>query len=150
MQECIHLLLVEDNPGDVLLIREALRQCSQSVDVTIAEDGARALQLLRAGFKADLIILDLNIPRMDGYAVMECLGQIRTPIIAFTWSIEGAERALTLGAKEVVRKPSDYSAFIEAVCRIVETWGRSRGANGGCGFKVAHHRILLEAVIERR
>ena len=130
MQESIHLLLVEDNPGDVLLIREALRQCSLSVDVTIAEDGARALQLLRAGFKADLIILDLNIPRMDGYAVMERLGQISTPIIAFTSSIEGTERAFALGAREIVQKPSDFSAFIETVCRIVDTWGRPRGANG--------------------
>jgi len=135
MQENIHLLLVEDNPGDVLLIREALRQCSLSVDVTIAEDGARALQLLRAGFKADLIILDLNMPRMDGYAVMEWLGRISTPIIAFTWSIEEAERALTLGAIEVVQRPSDFSAFVEAVCRIVETWGRSRGANGAAASK---------------
>ena len=91
--------------------------------------------MLFRSFKADLIILDLNIPRMDGYAVMECLGQITTPIIAFTWSIEGAERALTLGAKEVVRKPSDYSAFIEAVCRIVETWGRKRGSNGAAASK---------------
>src|SRR5260370_42711150 len=130
MPETIHLLLVEDNPGDVLLIRESLRQCSVSVDVTIAEDGTRALELLRAGFKADLIILDLNMPRMDGYAVMERLGRISTPIIAFTWSIEGTERALALGAREVMQKPSDFSAFIQAVCRIVDTWGRSRGANG--------------------
>src|SRR5260221_11236439 len=116
MQESIHLLLVEDNPGDVLLIREALRQCSLPVDVTIAEDGARALQLLGAGFKADLIILDLNIPRMDGYAVMEWLGRISTPIIVFTLSIEGAERALTLGSTEGLRKPSELAAFVEAVC----------------------------------
>jgi len=127
MQETIHLLLVEDNPGDVLLVRESLRQCSESVDVTIAEDGTRAVALLSAGFKADLIILDLNIPRMDGYAVMERLGRISTPIIAFTWSVEGAERALALGAREVVQKPSDFSDFIQAVCRIVETWGKLAG-----------------------
>ena len=135
MQESIHLLLVEDNPGDVLLIREALRQCSLPVDVTIAEDGARALQLLRAGFKADLIILDLNMPRIDGYAVMEWLGRISTPIIVFTWSIEAAERALTLGATEVVRKPSDFSAFVEAVCGIVDRWGKSPGVNGAAASK---------------
>src|SRR5438552_12810639 len=130
MQESIHLLLVEDNPGDVLLIRESLRQCSVSVDVTIAEDGSQALALLNEGFEADLIILDLNVPRMDGYALMERLGVIDTPIIVFTWSVEGAERALALGAREVVRKPSDFAEFIRAVCGIVETWGRSRGANG--------------------
>jgi two-component system, chemotaxis family, response regulator Rcp1 len=130
MQKTIHLLLVEDNPGDVLLIRESLRQCSVSVDVTIAEDGTGALAILNGGFKADIIILDLNIPRMDGYAVMERLGRISTPIIVFTWSTEGAERALSLGAQEVVQKPGDFSEFVKAVCRIVDTWGKSRSANG--------------------
>src|SRR5258708_8092724 len=105
MQESIHLLLVEDNPGDVLLIREALRQCSLSVDVTIAEDGARALQLLRAGFKADLIMLDLSMPRIDGYAVMEWLGRIRTPIIFFTLSIQAAQPPLHLRPPLIFRNP---------------------------------------------
>jgi chemotaxis family two-component system response regulator Rcp1 len=130
MQKTVHLLLVEDNPGDVLLIRESLRQCSLPVDVTIAEDGSRALALLDEGFQADLIMLDLDIPRVDGYAFMERVGVIKTPIVVFAWSIEGAERAMELGAREVVRKPSDFSEFVQAVCRIVETWGRSRGANG--------------------
>ncbi len=130
MQKTIHLLLVEDNPGDVLLIRESLRQCSVSVDVTIAEDGAQALAVLNEGFQADLIMLDLNIPRIDGYALMESLGIVKTPIIVFTWSVEAAERALALGAREVVRKPGDFAEFIQAVCRIVETYGGSRGANG--------------------
>src|SRR5258706_13809032 len=130
MQKTIHLLLVEDNPGDVLLVRESLRQCSVLVGVNIAEDGTQAMALLNAGFEADLILLDLNVPRMDGYVFMERLGVIDTPIIVFTWSIEGAERALALGAREVVRKPSDFAEFVLAVCRIVETWGRSRGANG--------------------
>jgi CheY-like chemotaxis protein len=129
MPKIIHLLLVEDNPGEVLLIRESLRQCSVSVDVTIAEDGSRAVAMLNEGFHADLIMLDLNIPRMDGYTVMERLGAIAAPIVVFTWSVEGAERALSLGAREVVRKPSDFTEFIQAVCKIVETWGTSRGAN---------------------
>ncbi len=130
MQKTIHLLLVEDNPGDVLLIRESLRQCSLPVDVTIAEDGTQALARLNEGFKADLIILDLNIPRMDGYALLERLGVINTPIVVFTWATEGAQRALDLGAREIVQKPSDFTEFVQAVCGIVDKWGRSRGANG--------------------
>jgi two-component system response regulator len=130
MQKTIHLLLVEDNPGDVLLIRESLRQCSLSVDVTIAEDGTQALARLNEGFKADLIILDLNTPRMDGYVLLERLGAIKTPIVVFTWATEGTQRALDLGAREIVQKPSDFTEFVQAVCGIVDKWGRSRGANG--------------------
>ncbi len=129
MPEPIHLLLVEDNPADVLLVRESLRQCSLPVDVTIAEDGTQAQDLLNRGFVPDLFIIDLNLPRMDGYAFMEQLRPTETPIVVFTWAIKGAERALTLGAREVIQKPSDYAAFVEAVCKIVDTWAVPR-ANG--------------------
>src|SRR5690349_17614884 len=99
MHEPIHLLLLEDNPGDVLLVRESLRHCSLPVDVTIAEDGTQALDILNKGFEPDLMILDLNVPRMDGYVFMERLGPYDTPIVVFTWAVEGAERALALGAR---------------------------------------------------
>jgi two-component system, chemotaxis family, response regulator Rcp1 len=130
MQKTIHLLLVEDNPGDVLLIRESLRHCSWPVDVTIAEDGTQALARLNEGIEADLIILDLNLPRMDGYALLERLGVIDIPIVVFSWATEGTQRAIDLGAREIVQKPSDFSEFVQVVCRIVEKWGRPRRANG--------------------
>jgi two-component system, chemotaxis family, response regulator Rcp1 len=130
MQKTIHLLLVEDNPGDVLLIRESLRHCSLPVDVTIAENGTQALARLTEGFKADLIILDLNLPQLDGYALLERLGVIDTPIVVFSWATEGTQRALDLGARDIVQKPSDFAEFVQAVCGIVEKWGRPRRANG--------------------
>lgn len=119
MRNQIHLLLVEDNPGDVFLVREALRHCSTSVDVTIAGDGQLALTLLSEGFKPDLIILDLNIPKLDGFAVLERIGRGTAPIAVFTCSADGTDRALALGAREVVQKPSEFPAFVEAVCKIV-------------------------------
>lgn len=128
MREPIHLLLVEDNPGDVLLVRESLRYCSLPVDVTIAEDGTQAQHLLRTGFVPDLIVLDLNVPRMDGYSFLEQSEPSKVPIIVFTWATEGAERALALGARELIRKPSDYAAFVEAVCKIVDNWAVSRAS----------------------
>ena len=73
----IHLLLIEDSPGDVLLIREALRHGPVPVEVTIAEDGAQALALLNDGLQPDLIILDLSIPRLDGYE-RRCCNRPRT------------------------------------------------------------------------
>jgi len=128
--ETVHLLLVEDNPGDVFLVREALRHCLVPVDVTIAEDGARALGLLSQDFKPDLIILDLNIPKIDGYTVLERIKHRQAPVVVFTSGTGDARRALALGASEVVEKPTDFAAFIEAVCNIVDTWAASRGSNG--------------------
>lgn len=59
----LHILLIEDSDGDALLIREAIRTSLVTARVTIALDGERALLLLRGGFKPDLIILDLNLPK---------------------------------------------------------------------------------------
>jgi len=129
MKESIHLLIVEDNPGDVLLVREALRHCSMPVDVIIASDGEQALRLLNQGLELDLIILDLNIPKIDGYMVLERMGHRSPPVVVFTSGTEGAVRALALGAREVVQKPIDFTTFIEAVCHIVETWGTAGISN---------------------
>jgi len=65
------VLLVEDNAGDALLIGQALSDGPSLVRLHIARDGEQALQILeRPDFKPDLIILDLNIPKMSGYAVL--------------------------------------------------------------------------------
>jgi CheY-like chemotaxis protein len=125
----IHLLLVEDNPGDVLLIRESLRHCTVPVDVTIAQDGTLALALLNSGFSPDLIILDLTIPRLDGYAVLERMPPSTVPVLVFTWAVEGTERALRLGAREVVQKPSDFPVFVRSICEMVEKWAPPREAD---------------------
>ena len=125
----IHLFLIEDSPGDVLLIREALRHGPVPVDVTIAEDGAQALALLNDGLQPDLIILDLSIPRLDGYAVLERIMPSPAPVVVFTWAVEGAERAIALGAREVIKKPSELTAYVKAVCKIVEKFAGTRGTN---------------------
>src|SRR5438477_5993116 len=67
----LHLLLVEDNPADVLMVREGLRASAIPVDVMIAYDGEQALRLLgEMHFKPDFIILDLAIPKFDGLTVL--------------------------------------------------------------------------------
>jgi two-component system, chemotaxis family, response regulator Rcp1 len=73
------VLLVEDNPGDVRLTREALREASDAVRLHVASDGVEAMAFLRqegphAGApRPDLILLDLNLPRMDGREVLACI-----------------------------------------------------------------------------
>jgi CheY-like chemotaxis protein len=123
----LHLLLVEDNPADVFLIREALRTCPIPADVTIAYDGEQALRLLGdSSRKPDLVVLDLNVPRYDGYEILKRYRRGGgAPVVVFTASSEQNERgrAMALGAVDLVVKPVETQAFMKAVQDMVERWG---------------------------
>ena len=125
----IRLLIVEDNVADVLLMREALLDaCPLPVEITTAQDGERALSLLRAGAKFDVIFLDLNMPRVDGFEVLEQCQPKHAPIVVFTssWNHADMKRVLSLGAQDFIRKPSTYDEYLEAVCGVVERWAGSQ------------------------
>jgi CheY-like chemotaxis protein len=120
------VLLVEDNAGDALLVGQALAECPTPVHLHIARDGEQALQILeQAYFKPDLIILDLNIPKMSGYTVL-ALNPMKkkTPVVVFTASENDADlsRALALGAKDFVHKPMDLDEYKTAVSRMILKW----------------------------
>jgi DNA-binding response OmpR family regulator len=122
----VAILLIEDNPGDTRLVEEALKACSVPVELTVAMDGETALSLLKnEEAKPDLVILDLNIPKVSGISVLEQYPPNETPIVVFssTWGQTEIRRALALGAREVVHKPIDMQAFIDAVCGIIRKWG---------------------------
>ena len=130
-EKIIRLLIVEDNVADVLLMREALREfCPFPVEITTAEDGQSALSILQSGEKFSVIILDLNMPKIDGFVVLEQSGPTVGPIIVFTssWSDKDSKRALALGAREFIRKPNTYDGYVEAVCGVVERWAMSNDA----------------------
>jgi len=121
----VEVLLVEDNAGDAVLIRQALADCTTPINLHIARDGEQALLLLtNPYFKPDLILLDLNIPRITGLALLERWQSLTTPVVVFSSSLNEAEhnRVMALGAREFVPKPTDIQAFTDAVCRIVEKW----------------------------
>jgi DNA-binding response OmpR family regulator len=123
------ILLVEDNAGDAMLVRLALAQASATVNLHIARDGEQALDLVEnTDFHPSLIILDLNIPRIPGSALLERWQGRQIPVVVFSSSQNDAERAhvLALGAREFVHKPTDLDAFTNAVCGIVERWGEDR------------------------
>ncbi len=118
----LHLLLVEDNPSDVLLIREALRRCPVPADVVIAYDGEQALVSL-AKFRPDLIVLDLNLPRLSGLGVLRALKDASgIPVAVFTGSDvpEDRKAALELGASEYLTKPGDFEGYMSAICGILQ------------------------------
>jgi len=120
----LHLLLVEDNPSDVLLIREALRRCSVPADVVIAYDGEHAKQLLtRERFRPDLIVLDLNLPKLSGLEILKSFSnENNIPIAVFTGSNNAADRelALSLGACEYLTKPNNFDGYMGAICGVLQ------------------------------
>ena len=124
------VLLVEDNAGDALLVGQALAECPTRVHLHIARDGEQALQFLqRTDFKPDLIILDLNIPKMSGYAVL-ALNPLKktTPVVVFSASEneEDVNRSFALGAQEFIHKPMDLDDYKNAVTGMVGKWARNR------------------------
>jgi CheY-like chemotaxis protein len=130
----VDILLVEDNPGDVRLAQEALRDAKVCNRMTVARDGVEALAILRReGEHADapvpdLILLDLNLPRMDG---REVLAEIksdpnlrRIPVVILTTSEaeEDILRAYNLNANCYITKPVDLEQFVRVVRAIESFW----------------------------
>jgi DNA-binding response OmpR family regulator len=130
--EKMEILLVEDNAGDAVLIRQILADASVPVNLHIVRDGEQALTILSdADFQPGLIILDLNIPRISGSVLLERWKAQKVPVVVFSSSLNDAEQArvMELGAREFVPKPTDMEAFSAAVCGIIERWAGNRNEN---------------------
>jgi chemotaxis family two-component system response regulator Rcp1 len=130
----IHILMVEDDPADVRLTREALKNKKVHTTMDTVEDGIEAMAYLRKeGIYADmqrpdLILLDLNMPRMDGREVLSELQndpRLRhIPVIVLTTS-EGEEDILSayeMNANCYITKPVDWRQFIKVVELIEDFW----------------------------
>ena len=126
----IEILLVEDNPGDVRLTIEALRESKVHNNLHVAKDGVDALAFLRheQGFtdtiRPDLILLDLNLPRRDGLEVLAELkedpGLRIIPVVILTTSQaeEDILRSYALHANAYVSKPVDFERFMDVIRQI--------------------------------
>ena len=130
----IEILLVEDNPGDVRLTMEALRQDKMRNNLHVVMDGVEALAWLRRedsyadAPRPDIILLDLNLPKKDGREVLE---EIKTdpdlkriPVVILTTSAaeEDILRAYEFNANCYITKPVDLEQFIKVVKAIEEFW----------------------------
>jgi CheY-like chemotaxis protein len=119
------VFLVEDNPADVLLVRVALSQFPLPLKLLVAKDGEQALKMLSSSdLQPQLIILDLNMPRVDGQTVLQQYQQNKIPIVIFSSTQNKAEvqKALALGAREYVQKPIGFEPYADAVRGIVTRW----------------------------
>jgi DNA-binding response OmpR family regulator len=124
-----HVLLIEDNPSDVFLVREAIRRSPIPADVIVACDGAEALRFLESPDPPpDLVILDLNLPRRSGIEILQRHPPNGgPPIVVFTGSHNHDEReqALELGAKEHIVKPDRWDDYIATIHGVIERWSRN-------------------------
>jgi len=130
----IEILLVEDNPGDQRLTQEALKDGKISNNLYIVEDGEEALMFLhRTGeyaqaVKPDLILLDLNLPGMNGQEVLKIIKGDeelkRIPVVILTTSSadEDILKAYNLNANCYITKPVDFAQFIKVINMIQEFW----------------------------
>lgn len=128
-----HILLVEDSPTDRLIAVQALKSAPVPTDLHFAEDGVEALAYLRGqrdaeNARPDLILLDLNLPRKDGRAVLReiksdpdlCL----IPVVVLTTSNahEDVRGAYALHANSYMTKPVDFSEFARSLSDLVNYW----------------------------
>jgi len=128
------ILLVDDNPGDVRLTKEALKDAKVLNQLHVAKDGIKALEFLRRqgkyakAVRPDLILLDLNLPRKDG---REVLAEIkddadlrRIPVVILTMSKaeEDIIKTYNLHANCYITKPVDLDRFIEVVRAVKDFW----------------------------
>jgi CheY-like chemotaxis protein len=119
VNQTVRILLAEDNPADVYLIEEALREHQVPFEITVAEDGEAAIAMLaRSDQRPDIVLLDLNMPKRSGGEVLERLRQgsgSELPVIVLTSSDSPSdkEEALRLGATCYIRKPTGLDEFLE-------------------------------------
>jgi two-component system, chemotaxis family, response regulator Rcp1 len=115
------VLLAEDNPADVYLVREAFRENGVDCTLRVASDGKEVLQILSGAVPGvetlRLIILDLNLPRHDGLEILQRLRDLHLshiPVVVLTSSDSPRDRqtAIQLGAARYLRKPSGLEQFL--------------------------------------
>jgi CheY-like chemotaxis protein len=131
---CINILLVEDNPGDVRLTKEAFKEAKVKNNLHVAWDDVEAMDFLRhnGNFsdapRPDLILLDLNMPRKNGREVLAEIKEdpelMRIPVVVLTMSHaeEDILKSYDLHANCYISKPVDIERFIEVVSSIEGFW----------------------------
>ncbi len=131
--ESLNILLIEDSPSDIRLVREALKENSIPVKVTVARDGIEAMDYLHqaeggAISRPDLVLLDLNLPRKNGREVLAevkgspTLRQIPVVVMTSSRSDEDVQQAYQLNANCYITKPADLPEYVKVVRSIEEFW----------------------------
>lgn len=130
----IHILLVEDNEGDIVLTKEALSDAKIKNRVSVARDGEEALNYLNNAFKdaealiPDLILLDINLPKVDGkevlYYIKTTAGLKKIPVVMLSTSSNEMDIVDSYNnyANCFISKPVDFNKFFDVVKMIEDFW----------------------------
>lgn len=128
------ILLVEDNPADVCLTQEALKEAGISHNLRVAEDGVVALEYLQregdnsGATQPDIILMDLNMPRMGGHELLalikadDRLKSIPVIVLSSSTAAEDISKAYALNANCYTRKPMNIDPYIDVIKGIQEFW----------------------------
>ena len=130
-------MLVEDNPSDIGLTRRVIEKSHVANDLVVVEDGQEALDYLFGASQSAgpqvtelpaLILLDLKLPKVDGLEVLRCIRSdpnlYRLPVVVLTTSTEEQDivQSYHLGANSYIRKPVDFTQFVEAIQHLGLYW----------------------------
>ena len=128
----IEIMLVEDNPADVRLTVEALKEARVPNRLHVARDGVEAMQMLKepptGTPRPDVILLDLNLPRKDGREVLkeikqdDALRHIPVVILSTSQAEQDIVHSYRLGASAFITKPVEIDQFFEAVRSLEQFW----------------------------
>ncbi len=124
----IRLLLVDDSPADRSLVELALRSVKLLNDLKTAEDGEEALELLQGGTRPDLILLDLNMPGMNGHEFLQVVKtdpELKTiPVVILTSSVQEDDvaRSYENHCAGYIRKPVDLDGLVAVLQGIQDYW----------------------------
>jgi DNA-binding response OmpR family regulator len=121
------ILLVEDNAGDAQLMRIAFAEAAPDARLSVVSDGETALRTLLEDDPPDLVLLDLNLPRLSGHEVLSGLyaaGVRQLPVVVLSSSTSAADvrRSYELGARSHIAKPDDMDALFALAETIARYW----------------------------
>jgi CheY-like chemotaxis protein len=118
------LLVVEDNPADARLLEEAFAEANVAVEIAEARNGEDALELLRGSLAPEAVILDLNLPRMDGRELLDAirrdprLCQLAVVVLSTSHYDADIDTCRRFGVRSYVIKPARFDEFVEIARRI--------------------------------
>lgn len=128
----IHILLVEDNEGDIILTLEAFEEWNTTNHITVAKDGQAAIDFFGNNSEhaplPDLVLLDINLPKMNGHEVLKFIkseGRLKhIPVIMLTTSSSATDIKLAYDnyANCYITKPDEVDTFLKVVCAIENFW----------------------------